>query len=235
MLRAEERLRVTFMTDRVSVHDAYDRVRWDKPEDTLEHVERHLWGAIVDQIDVRRFMSISAAEALDRQLSREKMPRLTAENVFAMAEGFRGRMTEMLQESIDDVFRRLTPQGHWRKFKSNNKFEVGRRVILTGMVEFSSWSGWGVRFGGAEAELRAIENVFTSLDGHGSITKAYYSAISTAIKAAPKAETCQGETPYFKFRGWRNGNLHLTIKRLDLLRRFNALAGGRRLKPEGTT
>lgn len=89
-----------------------------------------------------------------------------------------------------------------------------------------------MRYGGPEERLSALENVFTSLDGRGSVTKNYYSAISTAIKAAPKAETCQGETPYFAFRGFRNGNLHLRIKRLDLLARFNRMAGGANLRPK---
>lgn len=232
VLRAEERLRIAFKTTYINVSDAYDRVRWENPEDSLENVRRRIWGALVEQLEIRRFMSISAAEKLDKQLREDKMPPLTIENVLAMAQGFRQNLDEMLKESVADVFRRLTPQSDWRRLKTNSKFEVGRKVIMSGMVEFG-FGGWQVRYGGSEAELRALENVFTALNGKGSVTKQYYSAISTAIKAAPKAETCEGETPYFKFRGYRNGNLHITFKRLDLLKRFNAIAGGRNLKPEG--
>jgi hypothetical protein len=233
VLRAEERLRLAFKTSYVSVSDNYDRVRWDNPDDSLENVQRRLWGALVDGLEIRRFMSISAAEKLDRQLREDKMPPLTIANVLAMAQGFRQNLDEMLEESVADVFRRLTPQNDWKRLKTNSKFEVGRKVIMSGMIE-RDWSGWGLRWGqysSAEAELRALENVFTALDGKGSITKAHYSAISMAIKAAPKAETCEGETPYFKFRGFRNGNLHITFLRPDLLARFNAIAGGRNLKP----
>jgi len=42
----------------------------------------------------------------------------------------------------------------------------------------------------------------------------------------------RGETPLFRFKAFRNQNVHLEFKRLDLLKRFNQIAGGRRLKPK---
>lgn len=44
-----------------------------------------------------------------------------------------------------------------------------------------------------------------------------------------------GETDLFAFRCCANGNLHLRFRRLDLLARFNQIAGGRRLRPQKTT
>jgi len=41
-----------------------------------------------------------------------------------------------------------------------------------------------------------------------------------------------GETDYFAFRCFKNGNLHLIFKRPDLVRRLNQIAGGKRLRGE---
>src|SRR5436190_20361060 len=40
------------------------------------------------------------------------------------------------------------------------------------------------------------------------------------------------ETDYFKFRCFRNRNLHQEFKRLDLVAKLNAIAGGMRLRGE---
>lgn len=77
--------------------------------------------------------------------------------------------------------------------------------------------------------LRALENVFTALDGKGSITKTHNGEIIDAINRSTDGT---GETDYFRFRACRNRNLHLEFKRLDLLARLNQIAGGARLRPK---
>jgi hypothetical protein len=235
--RAEKRLNDAFtLGDRfggLSVHNRYNSaINFEEPDDVLSILQRSIWGLLVKRLGLQQFLSISAAAKLEEQLRKGDLPPLTAENVLAMAEGFRQQIPDMLRASVREVFEWLTPQRRYDTYKTNSPFKVGRKVIMTRMVSVDSWSGWRVNYGGAEDRLSALENVFTSLDGKGCVTKTHYSALSTAIKAQPKAETCEGETPYFKFRGFKNGNLHVTFKRLDLLKRFNQIAGGKRLRPE---
>jgi hypothetical protein len=102
-------------------------------------------------------------------------------------------------------------------------------VVLGYVVE--RWEkyvrSWRVNYT-AEQRLTALENVFTALDGRGQITKSHYSQIHNVVHA--EGFDGAGETEYFRFRVFQNGNLHLWFKRPDLLARFNALAGGR-LRP----
>jgi hypothetical protein len=46
------------------------------------------------------------------------------------------------------------------------------------------------------------------------------------------AEDGTAEIEYFKFRCFANRNLHLEFKRLDLVAKLNAVAGGMRLRSE---
>ena len=60
----------------------------------------------------------------------------------------------------------------------------------------------------------------------------------TAIRTADV--TGKGESKYFKFACFKNGNIHLRFKRLDLLALFNQVAAGQNLpqareKRRGTT
>ena len=75
--------------------------------------------------------------------------------------------------------------------------------------------------------ITALDNVFHALDGK-SLANTHHGPLTDAIAAVPRGENC-GETEYFRFRCYGNGNLHLEFKLADLLARLNAVAGGMRL------
>ncbi|MEA1875793.1 MAG: DUF4942 domain-containing protein [Bacteroidota bacterium] len=52
----------------------------------------------------------------------------------------------------------------------------------------------------------------------------------TALDSVMSGLDGQGETEYFKFKCFKNENLHLKFKRLDLLNLFNKLAGNTHLR-----
>jgi len=144
-------------------------------------------------------------------------------------------VSDLVQEgfaaAVQEVFEWLRPRRtRFNRYKTNTELEVGRRAIIPFVVGLR-YCGDGFDVGyRQEANLTALENVFSGLDGQGEIRKGYYSLLSGAIKQA--GIDGRGETDYFRFRACRNGNLHLEFKRLDLLQRFNEIAGGARLRAE---
>jgi len=52
------------------------------------------------------------------------------------------------------------------------------------------------------------------------------------IDAIEAAKDGTGETEYLRFRCFRNRNLHLEFKRLDLVAKLNAISAGMRLRSE---
>jgi hypothetical protein len=235
LARAEKSLNETFrMGDlhHIHVRDRYSHrsMNFGCVDDSLKELRRDVWQALVERLELRRMMSIAAWKTLDEQIQKGDPPPITRDSVTQMAQGFRDRMRDMLEEAVDEVFQWLRPPGS--KYKRNSELEVPQRVILSYCVS-PSWSGGRLDVNyHREPYLTALENVFRSLDGNGSTTKTHYSELSGAIKAAPKPWT--GETEYFAFKACKNGNLHLTFRRLDLLARFNAIAGGARLRPKET-
>lgn len=205
----------------------HHQLSFSNPEYTLKDIRRQAWDCLVDLLEVRRMMSIKRAKELDEMLKQDEMPELTLENATAMVQSFQSNLETMLREAVEEVFNWLRPPNS--RYKTNTELEVGERVVLTWMVE----SGWGrsafhVNYN-YEANLTALENVFSALDGRGQITKTHRSAISNAVGACDADG--KGQTEYFAFRCFKNRNLHLRFKRLDLLARFNAIAGGKRLRP----
>lgn len=218
------------------------RGRWDRCPDftdapaSLIEVRRQVWQALIARLELRRFMSITAWEQLQKDLERGEIPEITQATVLQMAEQFRSRMPQMLEQAVAEVFNWLRPRGGTRlaQYKTNDVVEVGRKVIIGWGVE--QWAcSWNV-CSHADQKLSALENVFTALDGKGSVTRSHYSGIATTIRQIKVGQPCEGETEYFRFRGFKNRNLHIEFMRLDLLQKFNAIAGGANLRPakEGT-
>jgi hypothetical protein len=228
---AEQRLNDVFvMEGRGSISAARNhRISFANPSDALMEVRHAVWSSIIERLEVRRMMSVARARELDEQLRQHKMPEITHETVAQLLKGFFQNLDKMLEEAVEEVFDWLRPPRS--EYKSNSEYEVPRKVVLGHIAE--PWgkfhNRWSVSYGGyADTRLTALENVFSALDGQGKITKTHYSAISTVIRSEGYAG--EGETPYFKFRTFHNGNMHMWMKRADLLARFNQIAGGKRLR-----
>ncbi|NUP12916.1 MAG: DUF4942 domain-containing protein [Polyangiaceae bacterium] len=199
---------------------------FDKPDEAVERLRRHAWTVIVQRLELRRMMSNRRYKELCEQLEKEALPDITEESVATFAQRYVDSLVEMHKEAVVECFEYLRP---WHgRHKTNSRFEIGPRVVLERRVE-RRWSGEGYNVkSDRDQEFIALENVFSALDGRGTICKTHYSELANAIKASGPQGV--GETPYFRFRCFRNGNLHLAFRRLDLLKRFNQIAGGARLR-----
>jgi hypothetical protein len=230
--KAQGRLRSAFMDTpgysfSTNERNLYDRVGKKAAEAILKNIKKDAWRHIVERMELRRLLSIKRRDELDRQMERsEDLPELTEENILSMFQQSAANVNTYLEEAVKEVFEYLRPpQSH---LKTNTEFEIGRKVILSWVVE----KGWNrgkykVNYH-REKYIVAIQNVMQMLDGKGPV-KEYHGELYGAICDSPDGK---GETPYFKFKSFMNGNLHLEFKREDLLARLNSIAGGNRLKTD---
>lgn len=226
---AEKLLNDTFTlgsSGRIYVNGYSGRISFDNPDEHLLRIRHEVWSAIIDRLEVRRMMSVARSKELSQQLRKHELPELTVLSASELLHGFQSNLHKMLEEAVEEVFNWLRPRRS--EYKTNSEYEVPPKVILTRVVEKPSWSSRFYVNDHYDSELTALENVFTALDGRGQITKTHYSQIHNAIVADDFKGI--GETDYFRFKAFKNGNLHLEFKRLDLLARFNQMAGGARLR-----
>lgn len=250
--RAEARLDEAFTSNdhtRFDVRDRWNRhcLDFGDPEEAVVQLEQQVWSTLLDRLELWRMMSVDRAAKVRKQLEYhtkperhrpegyEPFPPITVENVWGFVQGMYGALPDMLGEAIDEVFEWLRPHTNDRSrtgspvgtLKTNSQLEIGRKVVLSHVCE-TSWNGTYSVNHYRRSNLQALDNVFRALDGKGSI--AHTETIIDAINTTTIAEG-RGETPYFRFRLFKNGNMHLEMKRLDLLKRFNQGAGGKRLRP----
>ena len=183
------------------------------------------WTALLRSLPARMVMSHEAQEDLDKWVgsheyrSRGRYPRafpeFTIENILEKA-------TEV--ESQSDFHLRnwaLTVYKHFVGYpEAPHEVKVPQRVTADGYV-----SRFGVRIGWQMRNFADLDRLFHYLDGRPAEEFDPYNAPAvTAVKDAVESGKMSGETDYFKFRCYQNGNLHLTFKRRDLIAQWESLA-----------
>lgn len=199
-------------------------------ENVLEKIKQKAWYQIIDRLGIRQVMSIKKAEELDKMLDDAKsLPEITMDTVRQMSEGLVDSAPDFAKEAVFEVFEFLRPgASDYNQHKTNVKngrYELKEKIILVNMVEG--------RFGGLhvhyhrDKHLTAVDAVFHQADGK-PMKQAYLSPLIDAINTSQG----DGETEYFAFKCYGNGNLHLTFKRPDLVAKLNRVAGGAKFTGE---
>lgn len=198
-----------------------DRVK----SNCLEEMKANGWKGIIDKSMVKNLMSGKKTEELEQQLEKPgELPELTFKNVQGFIEGLAGSMKNLLQEVMGEVFEILRP--HKSQHKTNTEFEVGEKVILTWMFD-TSYGMCHLHYR-RESDIRAIDNVFHLLDGKGPIK--YPGDALTKIRDTINGKLWECATDYFHLKWFKNGNLHIRFRRMDLVAELNKCAGGNQIK-----
>jgi hypothetical protein len=217
---------------RFSVDLGYDGDRSIDLDDMLKAMERRAWDVLVDALGIKNVMSVAKRKLFDEQLKSGELPPVNEDTIVAVLLGLTDQAKDFASEAAREVFDMLRPSSRWgKKYATNNEFRVGRRVILTWKVEqkYNS-NGYHVTYG-REQEITALDGVFHMLDGKGVMRDNK----GPLIKAIGETDTTgKGETEYFRFKCFKNRNLHLEFKRPDLVKELNFLAAGERVLGEDT-
>lgn len=218
----------------------------------IKRMKRDAWECLIRKLDVRKIMSKNKQDMLDAQLEGKseyydrtqglsvplgELPEITADNIVQVLTGLIESSGSMIEEKIREEY------DFWKThrsdgYKTNDPNILGEKVIRGWLVRREGWRTeyWNVVYQN-EAHLQSLDHIFHLLDGKG-IPQEYGGQLVAAIKAC--GDDGAGETQYFKFKCFRNGNLHLRFKNLELLAEFNRIAAGMNIgtareKSRGTT
>jgi hypothetical protein len=197
----------------------------------VQGLTRNAWHYIVEQSNILEMCSIKQAKEIEEQIEKNELPDITEANVWAFIEKVQRDLPSMVQQAVAEVFKILTPGanergGYWAKYthKTNaaSKWEVPAKLILDHYIDPGYMGHWSVNHYD-EQNLRAIDNVFSLLDGKG-VAK-YPTDLLTTINGALKENVHTCETAYFACKMFGKGTLHIRIKRDDLRKELNRIAG----------
>jgi hypothetical protein len=169
------------------------------------------WRHLMHASGLLTFMDAKAREEWGRSISDGKHPELTlatVEATFAQLYGARGSMFE---RGVIECFRRLA----WC-YKTNLPQRFGKRIVVTAITSFYSYARCN--------ELDDLLRVMHVLDGKPEPD--HRGGVSALLsRAGLNYNQRQGtvETDYLTIRCFKNGNGHVTFKRLDLVDKMNRI------------
>lgn len=203
------------------------RGRSERWETIKKDFKATAWSILVERLGIKNLMSLAKRAEFNKQLHNGTLPEITPETITQVIMGLVDQAQDFMKEAAKEVFEFLRPW-HWsnarNEYKTNHKFFVGRRVILSYMVE-QKWGGAGFRVNyNREQKVTAMDGVFHLLAGRG-VMRENRGPLWHAI------DTCngKGETEFFRFKCFKNGNLHLEFKDLELVKELNYQAAGERV------
>lgn len=204
-------------------------------EHPLTTLKQAAWRDIITKSNATRFMSKRQHDDLNRQLYKapEELPEITFESLTGWIQALIHSTPAHIQDACREVFEMLTPQKRrCDAYKTNepNRAElISSKVILTWLCE-TRWNSAPRLSQRGRESVQYLDRVFSLLDGKATPDHPHDSV--TACEIARQNENPRAVTEYFDYRMCLNGNLHITIRRHDLLKRLNTIAAGKTLNQE---
>lgn len=184
-------------------------------------VKREAWAAILEKMAIMKLLSIHRRDKLEKQLQSGRLPNLTEDAILSMYEQTGENFLSYLEERCCELYAFLRPPNS--PYATNSPFGLGEKVILTSMVEV--WDNGFRPLHDRRKWFTALEATMYALDGRG-VPETHYGSLYDAIMEGH----AEGETEYYKFHCYKNGNLHLQFRRKNLVKKLNVLVGKKWLK-----
>ncbi len=141
-------------------------------------------------------------------------PEFTPPNILDKARELEERQPFFLREWALTLYQHLIA---WPE--KAHEIRIPAQIRVRGAVD----SSHRVSYGRMMDDLSDLDRLFHYLDGQILDTENPYTS-PLVIAIAEAKETRSGETPYFRFKTYRNGNLQLTFKNRGLAAAWEALA-----------
>lgn len=198
-----------------------------KVDSKMLYLKSKAWQAVGTRLEVTKVMSGKKKEEYEKALKRTlDLPEINEANVTSWIQDMAGSIADFATDAAIEVFKALTPNKNYDKYKTNSDFRIGKKVIITAFYP-DRWDQQPNIAYGHEKTFQNIDNIMHILDGKGPV-KDYYGELLGLFKtdhANPREFGVWYETTYFRAKMHKNGKCHLEFKRLDLVKMLNEIGG----------
>jgi len=185
------------------------------PEDEKRvriELDQSMWRRAFDLTGFKQLMDSQAVAEFEKSLA-PNPPEFTEANIRATFIELQINATHMFRRGVVNVFRYLSDS-----YRTNaaEPFRIGRKVVMSWMIGPSYRKGLRVKHGWAADKLNDLDRVFQTLDGKPFQPRSLESAMTAVFE-----EGGVFENELYRAKAFKNGNMHLEFKRLDLLDKVN--------------
>lgn len=164
------------------------------------------WEYLMKESGNLALMDQKAREEWHKSLEKD-VPELTASNIKATFQSLHESREDLFNRGIINIFKGLS----W-DYKTNSPFKLTKKIILTYMTGYSSHHA---------DQLSDLYRAFHVLDGKP--VPEYRDGITNQLSNARHNGLQPIDTDYLSIKLYRNGNGHVTFKRMDLVEQMNKI------------
>lgn len=190
----------------------------DFVEQMRKRIDASGWQLLMNESGIRTLMDAEARKQWDTSVYDLKTPDLTLENVTSTFTVLRDGRAELFERGVIACFRGLS----W-DYKTNQPFKFGKRIVMRYLFQAQTGPYMQSVNHHAADKLDDLVRVFSVLDGkpEPDHRNGMHSHLWSAASKRPVERFLDLE--YFEIKWFKNGNGHVTFKRLDLVEKINKI------------
>lgn len=208
---------------------AFQCIESDKPKQRNEFkkdMQRAGWKFIFNKMDLRKNTTRGLMEDINKFVEQQSEIPFTMKNIYHMLDMVVQTTGQRMDKAILQAFDTITEHHHDNRqylkgWKTNSHFLVGKKFILPGCVSPSK------EYGATSASYRylsnyksgVIEDLEKALCFANAVNFDTILTVQHSIKSNIYGDWYESE--FFKYKGFKNGNMHFEFKNEDIRGKFN--------------
>lgn len=208
------------LTSKYAKGEVFDKVQM--------HVDRSVWGFLVERTKVGQFMTLDQREVFSKMLygaDRIKpeswadvaFPPLTVNTAHATLLSAVASAGENTELSVVDLFKRLS-----KHHKSNSGFSFGARLVYERVLGRFDMIDYDMG-----EKLNEFQRVVDIIEGKVPQEVKYNTPLLIAVAEAFRNGTYVAETDQIRCKLFKNGNAHFYLKNPETIQAMNAIVAKR--------
>lgn len=190
-----------------------------KPQSTADELVKGFdavaWKRLMRDSGLQTFMSSGRLAEWDKAIMEKQTAEFNMPNIESTFGNLLSQREAMMDEGIASVFRGLS----W-SHKTNLPVKFGKKIIISSAFAY---------FGSlAQDKTRLVDDLVRFLHVADKVPQPDHRDNFAALHTFRDAvAACGFQSPYIEVRGFKNGNLHILFKRLDLIDEMNKVIARR--------
>ena len=185
-------------------------------KDYIKSIDGQLWIQLLEK-SIKPITSSKRYSEIYQQV-RDNPIEFTEANIVEFLSQLPDLQKDLVTNLIESLYKRMYP-GRWEQYKTNKKavFSFPKKYIYK-----QAFAYFSLIEPHARDFLNDLQKLFLLVDNKTSGSLDYYSLLSTKVEIAAKEGNLY-EDEYFKIKTFKNGNIHITMKREDLINKINEI------------
>lgn len=198
----------------------------DDYNEELRRLRREYWRLILDTDEFAKLLTNEARQKLNKQLSLANEMELNLPNIKTLLMAIKENQNDILIDSIVSIFEKIT-RFHMNEYssnihyyngwKTNNAYRINKKIIIP--IKYSPFESWDF----SDEYEQINSDVKRFIDDLVKVFKLIDSTINYEFTSVDSKQEFENEL--LRFKMFKNGNIHIWFKRLDLLKKLNYICG----------